>query len=141
MDWKECKNRNVKEIKPNKERAKSLRNTAERRLEFIRKSKDKGGAEFVTENYYETAKELITSLMFIKGFKSYSHLCLIVFLEEFYQGFQESELELVDQLRRTRNDVMYRGKSVAADYLDRRESEIMEIIEKLMKLVEKELEK
>lgn len=104
MDWEECKKQNVKEIKPNKERARSLQDTAERRLEFIRKSKNKGGAEFITENYYETVKELITSLMFIKGFKSYSHLCLITFLKEFYQESQESELELIDQLKRTRND-------------------------------------
>lgn len=141
MDWEECRKRHVKEIKPNEERARSLRDTAERRLEFIRKSRNKGGAEFIAENYYETAKELITSLMFIKGFKSYSHVCLIKFLKEFYQKFQESELELIDQLRRTRNDIMYRGKSVAAEYLERRENEITEIIRKLMKLVEKELKK
>lgn len=141
MDWEECRKRNVKEIKPNEERAKSLLDTAERRLEFIRKSRSKGGSEFITENYYETAKELITSLMFTKGFKSYSHICLIKFLREFYQEFQESELELIDQLRKTRNDLMYRGESVADEYLDRRENEIEEVIRKLTKLVEEELEK
>jgi len=141
MDWKKCREHQVKKIKPNKERAKSLRDTAERRLGFIKESKRKGRAEFIAENYYETIKELITSLMFIKGFKSYSHICLITFLRKFYRELQENQLELIDQLRRTRNDIMYRGEPVAAEYLERRESEITKIVRKLLKLVKKELEK
>lgn len=141
MDWKECREREVKKVGPNKERARSLRSMAERRLEFIQRSRSGEGAEFIVENYYETIKELATSLMFVRGYKSYSHVCLIVFLREFYRELEDDELKLIDQLRRTRNDIMYRGESVALEYLERREREITRVIKKLFELVDEELKR
>ncbi|KXA96169.1 hypothetical protein AKJ37_05880, partial [candidate division MSBL1 archaeon SCGC-AAA259I09] len=84
-------------------------------------------------------KELITSLMSLKGYKSYSHICLISFLREHYPQLQEGELELIDQMRRIRNDIMYRGEPIASDYLKRRKGEIIEIIEKLTELSEEKI--
>lgn len=136
MDWEKCKERNIKEVKPNKEKAKSLLKMAEKRLEFVEENKSKNKSEFIVENYYEVIKELITSLLSLKGYKSYNHLCLIFFLRKFYPQFQEEELELIDQMRRIRNDIMYRGEPIATDYLKRRKREIIEIIEKLTELAE-----
>ncbi|MFH0987009.1 MAG: hypothetical protein V1911_03080 [Candidatus Micrarchaeota archaeon] len=141
MKWEDCKEEMVKEVAPNKERAKSLSKMAERRLKFIQGKRSSKEVEFIVEGYYETIKELITALLSIKGYKSYSHECLVLFLAKFYKEFESDEIELIDQLRRIRNDIMYRGESVALDYLNRKEDKIKSLINKLSELAEEELEK
>lgn len=69
----------------------------------------------------------------MEGYKSYSHECLIFFLERYYpQTINSEELRLIDQLRKLRHDIMYRGSTVAEDYLSRNETKINIIIKKLM---------
>ena len=83
------------------------------------------------ESYYEIIKELITSLLAVEGFKSYSHECLISFLEYKSRNFNKQEINLIDQLRIIRNDIAYRGIFIEDDYLIRNEKKILEIINKL----------
>jgi uncharacterized protein (UPF0332 family) len=139
MKWEECEKDKVKKIQPNLERAKSMRDLAVKRLRSIKRRRKTDDPEFIAEDYYETVKELITSLLFIRGYKSYSHECLITFLRKFYPQYSESDLALIDQMRQIRNDLLYRGEPVATEFLKRREKEIEEIIEKLRGDIEKGL--
>ncbi|MBN2251969.1 MAG: HEPN domain-containing protein [Candidatus Altiarchaeota archaeon] len=137
MNWEECEKQKVKKIEPNPERAKSMRDLAQKRLESIKRRRKTDDPEFITEDYYESIKELVTALLFSKGYKSYSHECLITFLKKFHPEYDEAELKLMDQLRQTRNDLLYRGEPVASEFLNRREKDIKEIIDKLKKGTEK----
>ena len=138
MNWDECIKQKVKKTKPDPERAKSLKQLAEKRLYEIHKRRSDTYPEFIVEDYYETIKELITSLLYLEGYKSYSHECLITFLKKHYQQtINSGELELIDQLRRLRHDIMYRGSVVAEDYLDRNEEDINKVILKLTREIDK----
>jgi uncharacterized protein (UPF0332 family) len=137
MDWEDCLKNKVKEIKPDPERAKSMKQLAERRMEEINKRRKTAYPEFIVEDYYETIKELITSVLYLHGFKSYSHECLITFLNVYYpHTLDDDELNLIDQLRQIRHDITYRGSTIAEDYLSRNEAKINAIIKKLLHTVE-----
>ena len=84
------------------------------------------------EAYYEIIKELATALLSLNGYKSYSHECLISFINDNFSGkFTGMQIELIDQLRIMRNDIAYRGAFVDNDYLDRNETNILSIIKTL----------
>ena len=139
MKWEDCTKQKVKKIEPNKERAKSMRDLAQKRLESIKRRRTTDDPEFIIEDYYEAAKELITALLFIKGYKSYSHECLITFLKEFYPEYGEADRSLIEQLRQIRNDLLYRGEPVASEFLNRREKDITGVINKLVKNIQNEI--
>jgi len=50
-------------------------------------------------------------------------------------------MRFLDDMRKLRSDIQYRGREVAEDYLDRNLSVIGEIIDILLVTVEKELHK
>ncbi|GAH40058.1 unnamed protein product [marine sediment metagenome] len=133
MDWTDCLNHNkVKQVQKNPEQANSLVKLAERRFESIEKRKDYEYPQLLLEDYYETIKELISALLAAHGYKSYSHECLISFMREFYpHALTESQLHFLDDLRRLRSDILYRGRDVAEDYLHRNSSGIERILELL----------
>lgn len=139
MNWGECLKTNVKKRTPNPEEAKSLYKMSEIRLEDNdRRERTEENISLIVETYWEVHKQLITALLNLKGYKSYSQDCLISFLEKFYD-FRGDELELMDQLRRLRNDIDYRGEFLDKDYLDRNEEQIEETIEKLEEKIEEEI--
>jgi len=133
VDWTDCLNHNkVKQVQKNPEQANSLVKLAERRFESIEKRKDYEYPQLLLEDYYETIKELISALLAAHGYKSYSHECLISFMREFYpHALTESQLHFLDDLRRLRSDILYRGRDVAEDYLHRNSSGIERILELL----------
>jgi uncharacterized protein (UPF0332 family) len=131
MNWDDCLKNKIKKIQPDTERAKSLTQIAQKRLESIKRRRQKEYPEFIVEEYYETIKELITALLLEKGYKSYSHECLITYLRENHNIYSEEELDIIDQLRNIRHNIQYRGEPLAKDYLKRRENQIQKIIKKL----------
>ncbi len=137
MDWRDCIDRGrVKEVRKNPEQARSLIELAKRRLESIKKRKDYEYPQLLIEDYYETMKELMSALIAIHGYKSYSHECLISFIQEFYADtLAQSQLRFLDDLRKLRSDILYRGREIAEDYLDRNSSEIDRILELLFEKV------
>ncbi len=64
-----------------------------------------------------------------------SHELLVGYLAEFYKEFSSAEIMAIDQLRKTRNDIAYRGVMIKAEYLTRRKADILKIIEKLKSMV------
>src|SRR3989344_8925910 len=98
MNFRDCiEKRLVKKIQPNKDMASSLVKLANIRLENLGNLKN---STLKAETYYEIIKELITALLAIEGYKSYSHECLISFAKNKYQDyFTGMQLELIDTLR------------------------------------------
>lgn len=140
MRWDDCLDYKVKKVKENPEQAKSLYELALKRIKSINKRKNDEYSQFLIESYYETIKELVSSLLSIHGLKSYSHECLISFIKVYYPNYlDESQLLFLDRMRKLRSDIQYRGREVADDYLDRNLSTIEDIIDILKSIVNKEL--
>ncbi len=139
MNWGECLQKSVKERTSNPEQARSLLRMSRIRLEDNeRRERTEENISLIVEGYWEVIKQLTTALLNLNGFKSYSQDCLIVFLDEFYD-YNQSEVELMDQLRRLRNDIDYRGEFLDIEYLERNEESINAIIQKLDDKVEEKL--
>ena len=140
MKWDDCLDYKVKKIKENPEQAEALLKLAKRRLESIKKRRKDEFSQLLIESYYEAIKEIISALLAIHGYKSYSHECLITFIEEFYPNvLDDFENHFLDSMRKLRSDIQYRGRDVADDYLKRNSLVIEKIIEKLLDVLEKEL--
>lgn len=129
QEWNEFSDQ-VSKITADLEKARSLLKLIELRESDLRNKSE----EFVTlivEGYCEIIKELITAVMAIDGYKTISHELLVGYLAEFYKEFSSSEIYLIDQLRKTRNDIAYRGVVIQPEYLKRNKNEILLIIAKL----------
>jgi len=123
-------------ISQNKVRAKALKVMAEDRLSDIKKETK---TYKIVEQYYEVIKELITAIMYSSGFKTLSHKSLIYFLQKNYQDFTKEEIILIDELRKLRNNILYYGQRIDKSFLINKEALIKTIIDKLIKLVNLEI--
>ncbi len=134
MNFDDClKNKSVKKVSGGEETGKSLLRLVEARLVEVKKMEN---PTLKVEAYYEILKELITILLFNEGYKSYSHECLISFLEKkFHDRINDGQIELIDQLRLLRNDIAYKGVFIDNDFLNRNEGEILAIVNLLKNLV------
>ncbi|MFO7678118.1 MAG: hypothetical protein R6V50_07055 [Thermoplasmatota archaeon] len=140
MKWDDCLDYKVKKVKENPEQAEALLKLAKRRLESINKRRKDEFSQLLIESYYEAIKEIISALLAIHGYKSYSNECLISFIEEFYPSvLDDFEIHFLDSMRKLQSDIQYRGRDVADDYLKRNNTVIGKIIEKLLDVLEKEL--
>ena len=137
-EWKGSQSE-VNKIKPDKEMTKSLLKMMEIRQNAVESLDKEKFASIIVEGYYEIVKEGITALMSIDGYKTLSHEVLIGYIKEFYKEFSESEVYFIDQLRKIRNRIVYKGFFVQKDYLDRNKKQLKEITEKLRKIIEQKL--
>lgn len=99
----------------------------------------KGKYYRIIETYYEIIKELLTSLMYIDGYKTLSHVKLIEYFSVNYSDLDEKQIKLIDRLRRLRIDIVYYGKQVKEEFILNNEDDIKEIIDVLIGVVEKRL--
>lgn len=128
----------VSKITPDKEKARSLLQLVElREKDLLAKSEE--FATLMVEGYYEIIKELITAIMGIDGYKTVSHELLVGYLARFYQDFSPAEVQIIDQLRKIRNDIDYRGVMISPEYVTRNKHFILRIISKLKAVVTKKL--
>lgn len=142
MRWDECLEYKVKRVKENPDQARSLLQLANRRLKSIERRRKDEFPQLLLESYYEAIKELICALLVLHGYKSYSHECLISFMVEFYPvALTDMQIRFLDNMRKLRSDIQYRGRNIAEDYLVRNLSTIEEIINILHVTVEKEVHK
>ncbi|MFO7992011.1 MAG: hypothetical protein R6U61_06950 [Thermoplasmata archaeon] len=141
-DWEDCKEKKkVKEIQENPEQARSLLILAKRRMKSIEKRKEDEYPQLLLESYYEAIKELLTALLALDGYKSYSHECLISYINDIEPDLIEYQYtHLIDDLRLLRSDIIYRGRDIAQDYLFRNLDDIERIIEILIDALEKRLD-
>ena len=131
MSWKECTDNNIIiKTPPDEERAAQTLKMANLRLEFWNKKIDNRFVALKVEAYYDIIKELIFTHMYKNGYNCINHLCLIAYLREKIEGF-DFETEKINELRRVRNEINYKGFSVKKDYLERNDLEFKNIIKKL----------
>ena len=137
QEWDESSNQVLK-ITPDKEKARSLLKLVELR-EMDLKSKSEEFITLIIESYYEIIKELITAIMSIDGYKTLSHEFLIGYIARFYKELSSAEIYLMDQLRKTRNDIAYRGITIQPEYLKRNKERILIIVNRLKQIVKNKI--
>jgi hypothetical protein len=98
----------------------------------------KNKAYKIVEEYYEIIKELMTSLLYIEGYKTLSHIKLIDFVGKHYD-LDAKEISFIHKLRKFRNNSMYYGKRVSKDFLINNEERIKEIVLDLTELIKEKL--
>lgn len=126
-------------ISPDKEKAKSILRMAELIEKRINNQDKRTMYSLIISDYYEIIKELITSVLFIDGYKTLSHKDLIDYLKLKYEDFSNGEINIIDQLRVIRNKISYEGFFASIDYLSRNEDDFKDIINKLKGLIEYKL--
>jgi hypothetical protein len=126
-------------ITPDKEKAKSILKMISLIEERIKTQDKKRMAALIIADYYEIAKELITAILLIDGYKTLSHKDLIDYMQEKYPECNAHEISMLDSLRVLRNRVAYEGFLVESSYLARNEGMFKSIIQKLKNLAENRL--
>ena len=131
MSWKECVDEGViTQSVPDEERSNQMLIMANLRLKFWDK---KVADEFIVlkvEAYYDIIKELLFAHLYKNGYNCTNHLCLIAYLKEKIKDF-DFETQKIDELRKVRNEINYRGLTIKKAYLERNELEFKNIIIRL----------
>ena len=123
-------------IEKDKERAKSLFELSMLRYNKLAQFDIEKESALIAESYYEICKELITSLLFLDGYKTLSHKDLVEYLKTNYKpSFIENEIEVLDMLRKRRNKIVYYGVFVDGSYIKRNKTVFEGIINKLKKII------
>ncbi len=131
MNWKECVDEGIiTQTVPDEERSNQMLSMANLRLKFL---DTKVADEFIVlkvEAYYDIIKELLFAHLYKNGYNCTNHLCLIAYLREKIKDF-DFEIQKIDELRKVRNEINYRGLTIKKDYLERNELEFKNIIKRL----------
>lgn len=128
-------------VSPDKEKVKSILQLTREREDFVLTIDHKKFSTNASENYYEIIKELANALLLLDGLKTtgeYAHKDLIDYLIN-YNEFIESDVLFMNDLRIKRNNSAYDGKKIDPSYLINNKSRIVEIIERLKKIIKKKL--
>lgn len=128
------KKRDVKNQSPNKNLSAATFKESQERLEFSKSLMQKAKPKYVLENAYESMREAADALLYIDGFKSFSHEASIVYLSK--KGFSQNEVIEFDRFRKIINGIKYYGgdcdKADAEDAIALAEK-ILDKIGKLLK--------
>ncbi len=138
IEWEEAKN-NIIKTAIDKEKAKSLYLMLKERKEAVKFLDPLRFTSIIIEDYYEIIKECITALMSIDGLKTLSHEVLVAYLKKSYGEFSEHEILFIDEMRKLRNKINYDGLKVKPQYWELNKNNILKIIEKLDKILERGL--
>lgn len=125
-------NEDIFKITKDEKRAKALKDMAIDRFSKMSSLKE---PYRIIEEYYEIIKELLTSFMYLQGFKTLSHKALIEFSSKNIKILSNQELSLIDELRIKRNNIVYYGELVTIEFLRNREETIKSIVRKLIGIV------
>ena len=129
-------------ITPNKEKARSIFKMVETTLEMISHIDKAKFPSNAIKEYYEVIRELISIILLLDGYKAAgegAHKKQIEYLEANYKEFTKSEIAFIDELRVTRNRVAYDGFFVKESYVERKSSNIFELIDKLKVIIGKKI--
>ncbi|MDP2925016.1 MAG: hypothetical protein Q8N99_01460 [Nanoarchaeota archaeon] len=128
-------------ITPDKEKVKSILQLIREREDFVSTINHEKFSTNASENYYEIIKELANALLLLDGLKTtgeYAHKDLIDYLIN-YKEFTESDIFFMNDLRIKRNNGAYDGKKVEPSYLINNKNRILQLIEKLKKIIKDRL--
>lgn len=110
--WEECIecNSSIK-ISLDKEKSKSLRDTAKDRIKYLNENKVKeNNANFIFEGYYSSVLELLHALLLMHGYKVTNHICLGYYIRDILQ--REDIFRIYDDCRFKRNSLIYYGRKM-----------------------------
>ena len=134
MSWKECERKFVRKVSVDRDKVKSLIETAKAREKFVNSvGLTNENASFVFENYYEIVKELLIALMLNNGMRSKNHQCLFTFFYDKYN--YEAEVNLIKQMNYLRNRLEYYGELIEFSYFKENHKKFKEIVKLLFGLV------
>ena len=113
--------------------AKSTFNSSLERFELAKTLSHKIKPKYILENAYDSMREAADSILYLDGYKSYSHEASIVYLIK--KEFNERDIIEFDRFRKIRNGIKYYGKD--CDEKDAEESVILaeKIINKINKIL------
>src|SRR3989344_8769269 len=77
------------------------------RLELSKSLLGREKSKYVLENAYEAMREASDSLLYLEGYKSFSHEASIVYLLK--KDFSEQDIIEFDRFRKIRNGIKYYG--------------------------------
>jgi|SRR3989338_8458426 len=137
ISWKACVDEGIIiQTVPDKERSNQMLLMANLRLKFWDKKITDEFIVLKVEAYYDIIKELLFAHLYKNGYNCTNHLCLIAYLKEKIKEF-DFEIQKIDELRKVRNEINYRGLTIKKDYLERNELEFKNIIKRLKEELEK----
>lgn len=139
--WNECIELNCSlSISPDKPKARSLIETAQGRMEYLKPQTIKQeNANYIFEGYYSSAAEQIHALLLFHGFKSDNHICLGFYLRDILKS--ESLFRLFDDCRFKRNSLIYYGRKMDFETAKEAIQKCNNLIKELNLLLDKELKK
>ena len=107
--WGECLSySSAIKITPDKEKAASLIETADERINFSLRELNGKNANYIFEDYYSSILELLHALILLDGYKVNNHMCLGYYLRDVLKN--DELFRLFDDCRYKRNSLVYYGK-------------------------------
>ncbi len=128
-------------VTPDSEKVKSILQLIKEREKFVSSIDHNKFSTNASETYYEIIKELANALLLLDGLKTtgeYAHKDLIDYLIN-YKEFMESDILFMNDLRIKRNNSAYDGKKIEPTYLMNNKKRILELTEKLKRLINDKL--
>lgn len=129
------------ETRIDKQKSKSLLEMAEITHKRLNETEKLKYPSNTLEDYYDIIHQLMEALTLLEGVKMKgegAHHELIDFVCEKY-NLGNTKRDFLQQLRTYRNRISYEGFSVKADYIERNETRMNEIISQLSALVKKKI--
>lgn len=131
-NWDDClTNRTVRTISPDRNRAKSLLETANERIGLIIDINPRN-CNFVFEDYYTSILEMFQAIAFQQGYNILNHMCLGLFIKEVLN--REDLYNMFDDLRYKRNSLTYYGNRMDYETAKQAIERCKRIISELNKL-------
>lgn len=107
--WEDCiQTYSSVKVSPDKEKVKSLRETAEGRLSVVTKEINEKNANYVFEDYYSSLLEMLHAIVLLDGYKVDNPICLGYYLRDILK--KENLFRAFDDCRFKRNSLIYYGK-------------------------------
>ncbi len=132
-DWNDCLfNRSVKNVSSDKERAKSLMETAEERISLIKEVNEKN-CNFVFEDYYTSVLELLQAKLFLEGYNVLNHVCFGFYLRDVLK--REDLFNIFDDLRYKRNSLIYYGSRMDCETAKQAIEKCKKLVKEIKKLI------
>ena len=106
-------NKSVKKQRPDLNLAKASAGEGIERIAMAKSIFSSQKPKYALENAYEAVREVIDAILYLEGYKSYSHEASVAYLLKL--GFSISEAKAVDRLRQKRNGIKYYGEDSTKD--------------------------
>ena len=130
--WDECLESNSSKIvTPDEQRAISLVETAYARLEVIGDITEKN-CNFVFEDYYTSALELLQAKSFLDGYNVLNHICLGFYLRDILN--KDDLFNIFDDLRYKRNSLTYYGTRMDFEIAKQSINKCKQLVNELRKI-------